>query len=1639
MASTSRSHRRESHSSDFPRVHRGSLLALGYVLISILLFAPGQAWSAAPAEGTIRLPGPEQAGVGKALPQHPLAAADVRQALARELVGWTFTWDPADGGILSARGKLEAREAPAAFAARLVAEHAAWFGMGAGDLQEVDARTAWRLEHRYYRQSYRGITVEGSRLNFAFARNGSPLFLSARTAPGIELADTQPSITLEGAQVRALDGLPPAQSTQWDEGTLVVLPRRFSGLGEDRLAWRLRCHTAEPHSAWRILVDAHTGELLERESLLVSAGEDRPGARREAVTGQVEGWIHNLTPFHEEILVGYPHQKIDAYEGETPLATTFTDAQGMFDFGDLALINPDDLVLRATMAGPYAVVVQDTPYDWMLPELRVTDPELPATMTWDSAAALPASRAVFFHINTVHDYLKGLVPSFTFMDQPVLVFANDSSDICNAYASLIPEAPQMNFFSAGGPCPDIAEIADVVYHEYTHLVTMYAYLPEWGPGDLHEAFSDYFATTVLDTSAVGLDFYGPGTQIRNMDNDYVYPREECNGEVHCVGEVMDGALWHMRQGLIDALGDKERAVGLADSLVFFMRAGRPMSYEECLVLLLLQDDDDGDLSNGTPHLEIIAGAFERHTIGDFDVHIVHTPLYDTEDPTAGRAANLTLSCLYPVERDSVLLHYSADGLTYTSVTAEASVVPYHFSAVIPAQPMGTKVSYYLTAVDESGRRAALPEEAPEVVFDYMVGTDVTPPLITHALPGDPAAGSERLWFWMRATDNIGLIDSARVLVSVSQPESRSEIASVDLYLKDEEQHPGLYEGFLEHGPWEEGTGIAYHFEVVDGSSQHNVARYPATGELALETRRGQSWDFEVDPADLSLTGDWEWGVTHVDPAPAPSGSQLAGTVLDGYYASGQVSDLTTVEFDLSTWERAMLEFRSWYWTEDEWDGGRILASRDHGMTWEPLTPAGGYPSWIYDTEMGSWQSLPAFAGEGREWQMIQVPLDDFVGGPLQIRFHFYADGSVVRLGWYLDDIKVVASQALVAPERLWASEGEDGLVHLDWAAPDGVNTASPEFEGYLVYRTDDLESAPNELITTAPLPVTEYVDAGVVNGVRYRYAVTAAYASGESPLSGTAIGYPYRAEIEAQADVEFDVEGTATRSDTLLIANSGTGDLRMNLCLGDPEDSWTDLIPQHNFDSIDDEDFTLLAEDPAGAPAPDLKSLECMEVAYSLALKIALHDSLPNPYTDFTMLVYLDTDLSRETGLPYGDLGSDYFFAMGTLVYQQSGTLAFLLRAEDAENVDFVAPPTHLVLEEGLDSLEVAAPLPWLGFPERVGFAVRVVPAEEGMRMADAPAAEGTFEPGGPGTAGLSGPGTVDKERLAHLREILARVASQAWAQQESDSTGDQLPDARELDWLHADPLSATATPEDPLKLALDFDFTGREPGDLAAKLFIASNDLDHPLEEVPITAHVWYLPPEGLAGWATTSRADGLLLEWSPADPDTFDSFLLHRWGDAESEEDAVVLGRGPITAPDDSLYHYVDRGVESGRRYYYRLAGMTAAGDTIDLSPTAHPLYSPPAAVRLAMEVPRPNPFRSTTAFRIHAPEGSPWDLFVVDVTGRMVRYLVREHESRPGVHLIQWDGVNEKGARAAQGVYYAVARGKGGDVTRSLVLIR
>ena len=156
----------------------------------------------------------------------------------------------------------------------------------------------------------------------------------------------------------------------------------------------------------------------------------------------------------------------------------------------------------------------------------------------------------------------------------------------------------------------------VMYHEYGHAINDLFYKErkaEFNNGACHEALADVNANMILDdpigTQKIFIN--KPDEYIRNSDNNAIYP-DSMNGEPHNDGLILAGAFWDLRK-----LTSRETAYRLSH----FARYELPddidigTAFHEWFIATLVADDDDGDLTNGTPNFNEICEAFNKHNIG----------------------------------------------------------------------------------------------------------------------------------------------------------------------------------------------------------------------------------------------------------------------------------------------------------------------------------------------------------------------------------------------------------------------------------------------------------------------------------------------------------------------------------------------------------------------------------------------------------------------------------------------------------------------------------------------------------------------------------------------------------------------------------------------------------------------------------------------------------------------------------------------------------------------------------------------------------------------------------------------------------------------------------------------------------------
>ncbi len=163
----------------------------------------------------------------------------------------------------------------------------------------------------------------------------------------------------------------------------------------------------------------------------------------------------------------------------------------------------------------------------------------------------------------------------------------------------------------------------------------------------------------------------------------------------------------------------------------------------------------------------------------------------------------------------------------------------------------------------------------------------------------------------------------------------------------------------------------------------------------------------------------------------------------------------TRRFDLSGMAPGMpitMTAALWWNTEDDYDFGYVVASRD-GQTWTVL------PGPSTTTGINAGNALgPGYTGSSDGWQVETFDLSDFAGGPVWLRFEYVTDDAVNTTGWFVDDVAI--------PALGYATDFEDG--------PDGWDS-----EGWLL--TDNrltqrwlvqlLTLEDNRLVEVAQVPV----------------------------------------------------------------------------------------------------------------------------------------------------------------------------------------------------------------------------------------------------------------------------------------------------------------------------------------------------------------------------------------------------------------------------------------------------------------------------------------------------------------------------------------------------------------------------------------
>lgn len=796
---------------------------------------------------------------------------------------WSALWDAQTGVPLRvfgagtpAPGAISDPARAEVFARQALRAHLDLFAPGSveGDFELVSNVLSGGVRSIGFVQRWRGVRVLGGQLSFRFKAD-KLVAIGSEALPFVTAEEPRASLSPITARQVAADWIALDHGVARPgtvEGPFILPLVGSNGAIDYRTVLRVACDSAAPLGVWDVYVDANDGSEVARQQTLVNATaslsmevpERRPGAT----------------------LRDYP---------ATGAAVTIDDQEIIVDADGLVSWDGDASTLIVRPSGPRATVVDAAESGLGLQSFPIADGD---AVTWSASDAefLDAQLTAFIHVELANQYARRLAPDLPFLDQQMTVTVNIDQE-CNANSNL---GARINFFRSSDRCANTARLSDVVYHEFGHSLHGQSIIPGVGATDtaLSEGLSDYLAATINDDSGMGRGFFKDGEPLRELDpedSENVWPRDIAG--VHTTGMIIGGALWDLRKELIAKYG-KEAGVAATD-LLYYESLRRASDIPSMYVEVLLSDDDDGDLSNGTPNVCEINRAFGAHGLRVMRAEIdpiTTVAATASEVPVGLRLFGLSSLCegdgpaqatatwrlrTRPDVGGEVALQDSGDG----------------FVGGLPLAPAGNVIEYQVRVEYEDGSEQFFPNNPADPFFDVFVG-EATPIYCTDfesdpvlegwrhgLLAGQPTGGGDD-WQWGapngRAGDPFAALSGTSVFGNdlggpgfdgLYQPDrvSFAEMPSVDVAGFDNVRVQywrwlGVEDGFYDRATL-----------TVDGQGVWENAATPADERSKSLHHRDRQWVFH----DIDITG----ALTNDEPVirfelSSDSGLEFGGWTID---------------------------------------------------------------------------------------------------------------------------------------------------------------------------------------------------------------------------------------------------------------------------------------------------------------------------------------------------------------------------------------------------------------------------------------------------------------------------------------------------------------------------------------------------------------------------------------------------------------------------------------------------------------------------------------------------------------------------------------------------------------------------------------
>jgi hypothetical protein len=634
---------------------------------------------------------------------------------------WRATWDRATGvpsrlwgpGIAAPGASADADVAARA-ALAVITEHLDLLAPGAepADLALVANHWDGSMRTVGFAQSRGGLRVVGGQVSVRI-KNDKIFVISSQALPDVAAAMPQGKRLAAGTLAeharRGMDHALalPAGTTIGTPGEAVILPL----VGDDRvLAYRVVQPVvvdAGAEGAWTAFADPVTGEVVARrqELMYVSVGE-----LKYDVVERWTGRSRMLAPAGGVAVL---------LEGQN----TYTSPTGQIIWGD-----DQSTVVTAFVTGLGATVIDETG------ELGSAQISVPPSGigVWSAATdeRLDAQINGYIHARVVREFAKAhFANDLSFLYDPVEVHVN-INDQCNAYSN----GTAIHFFLSSPPgsqiqCENTARIADVVYHEYGHSIHRHAIIDGVGAfdGAMSEGLSDFLSAAITEDSGMGRGFFKTDEPLRELDpvgSEAIWPRDI--SEIHTTGLIFGGTWWDLRKRLIADLGpDEGKALTLR---LYYAAVQRATDIPSSLIEALAADDDDGDLTNGTPHECTIRAEFGRHGMRTVSGRVIAPGAVvaidgQTAAPIQVQIEGLSPTCGDAIDRVDVGWHPGVGG-TPAAGAVQATQNGSDYTADVPLPNDGGRVDFQAQISFSDGTTQILPDNPGDEYYQMYQGETV---------------------------------------------------------------------------------------------------------------------------------------------------------------------------------------------------------------------------------------------------------------------------------------------------------------------------------------------------------------------------------------------------------------------------------------------------------------------------------------------------------------------------------------------------------------------------------------------------------------------------------------------------------------------------------------------------------------------------------------------------------------------------------------------------------------------------------------------------------------------------------------------------------------------------------------------------